>query len=487
MSQPVKLNSQWVRWRAAAYLGGKGLSWGCGNDPIVPQQAIDGGKYSLNIDVAKAAGTDICDTDISILTKDSMDHVFVGPREGAPVKDLISKLKIGGHLVYYGVDLDPEILRKSLAELGYWQEKDTYIRENQFLGIWKLLGRAKREILSPKPKPTKRACIARYGAIGDMVMITPLIRQLAEDGYHVTMNITPYCAEVIKCNPYVGNVVLQERDMIPNQDLGQYWNEWMGDYDKYINLSESIEGKLLKVEGRRDFYTTKDWRDATCSANYYDHTLALGGYPEVTGKRGELYFSNAEEKECRFLREKFKDRFMIMWSLKGSSHHKIYPMLAPVLSQWLDKHKDAIAILVGAAADSVLAFEHPQVVSLAGKNTIRHTFCLAKYCDLVAGPESSVINAAACYDVPKMAFLTHSHHDNLCKYWTNDYCLQADIACSPCHQLHYTLESCPLVSISEDNNPQPAWSGPVCAAAGFPPSRVMARLDEIYNHWANAK
>lgn len=481
---PTKVASHWVRFRAAAYLGGRGIAWGCGNDPIVPQQAIDGNKYSLNIDVAKAGGTDICGTDVSILAKDSMDHLFIGPREGAPVRELVSKLKIGSHLIFYGIDLDPAALRAQIASLGYWQEKDTYLRENQFLGIWKLLGRSRNEILPPRPKAVKRACIARYGAIGDMVMITPLIRQLHEDGYDVTMNITPYCAEVIKHNPFVNNVVLQERDMIPNHDLGQYWAEWMGDYDRYINLSESIEGKLLKVEGRRDFYTTKEWREETCSTNYYDQTLALGGYPEVTGKRGELYFSNAEIKECRKIRERFHDKFMIMWSLKGSSHHKIYPMLAPVLSQWLDAHPDAIAILVGAADDAILGFEHPQVVNLAGKNTIRHTFCLAQFCDLVAGPESSVINAASCYNnVAKMAFLTHSHHNNLCQYWANDYCLQADVKCSPCHQLHYTLESCPLVSITEDSNPEPSWSGPVCAAAGFPPSRVMNRLDEIYNHY----
>jgi ADP-heptose:LPS heptosyltransferase len=316
-----------------------------------------------------------------------------------------------------------------------------------------------------------------------MIMITPLIRRLYEDGYEVTMNITPYCAEVLKNNPFVSNIVLQERDMIPNQDLGAYWAEWLQDYDKYINLSESIEGKLLKVEGRRDFYTQKAWRDNLCTANYYDHTMALGGYTGVTGSRGELYFSNAEIKQAKYLREKFKDRFMIMWGLKGSSHHKIYPLLVPVLSQWLDAHPDAIAILVGGEADKPLQFDHPQVVGVAGDMKIRDVFCLTQFADLVVGPESSVINAAGCFPVPKITMLSHSNHGNLCSNWEGDFCLQADVACSPCHQLHYSLESCPLVGITEAGKTEPSYTGPVCASVGFPPARILARLDEVYERF----
>lgn len=480
-SQQKVVDSRWIRFRAAAYLGGRGLSFGCGNDPLVPQQALDAGKYSVNIDVFKYPHTDVCDTNLDMFRKDSMDHIFVGARENPPLNQMVEKLRPGGHLILHSVEGDPEAIRKSIGALGQWQEKDTYIRENQFLGVWKLLGRAKKGILPPKPKTAKRACIARYGAIGDMIMITPLIRRLFEDGYEVTMNITPYCVEVVKHNPFVSNIVLQERDMIPNQDLGAYWAEWIPDYDKYVNLSESIEGKLLKVEGREDFYTTKAWRDANFSANYYDHTLALGGYPGVTGSKGELYFSNAETKQAQKIRERFKDRFLVVWSLKGSSHHKIYPMLPPVLAGWLDSHPDAIAVLVGAPVDKGLEFEHPQVVGMCGKMSLRDVFCLTQYADLVVGPESAVINAASCFPVPKITMLSHSNHSNLCSNWEGDFCLQADVPCSPCHQLHYTQESCPLVSITEVGHDKPSFTGPICSAVGFPPARITARLDEVYN------
>lgn len=475
------VDSRWIRFRAAAYLGGRGLSFGCGNDPIVPQQALDPEKYSINLDVMKHAHTNVCSLNYDFIKKESMDHVFIGARENPPVKDLVEKLRPGGHVIVHAVESDPEQFRTLLGQLGQWQEKDTYVRGNQFLGIWKLLGRTNKGILAPRPKGAKRACIARYGAIGDMIMITPLIRKLAEDGYEVTMNITPYCAQVLANNPFVSNIVLQERDMVPNPDLGAYWAEWIPDYDKYINLSESIEGKLLKVEGRRDFYTEKAWRDDLCTANYYDHTMALGGYPGTQGAKGELFFSNAELKQARHLREKFKDRFMVVWSLKGSSHHKIYPMLVPVLSQWLDRHPDAIAVLVGSEGDKPLQFDHPQVIGVAGDMPIRDVFCLSSVADLVVGPESAVTNAAGCFSTPKITMLSHSNHGNLCSNFENDFCLQADVGCSPCHQLHYSLESCPLVSITEVGKTEPSYTGPRCSALGFPPHVVMARMDEVYN------
>ena len=484
--QPEVVKSKWVRYRAASALSGRGLSFGCGHDPIVPKQALDDGKYCINMDVMKTPNVDICGLDASIIQNRSLDFVFVGARDNAPLRDLIQKLRLYGHLVIHQNSTDLEALRASITHLGKWQEKDTYVRDGQTLGIWKLIGFEQQGILPPKPKPEKRACIARYGAIGDMIMISPIIRLLSEQGYAVTLNVTPYCAEVLKHNPYISNIIIQERDMIPNPELGEYWKEWMGDYDKYINLSESIEGKLLRVEGRNDFYTSKAWRST--DVNYFDQTARLSGFPEANGLRGEIYFSKAEEREAQLWRKAQKDVFTILWALKGSSYHKIYPLLEPCLVEWLEKHPDAQAALVGSSGDANLQFEHPQVLNLAGVANIRQVFCLTKYVDCVVGPESSVINAAGCFDTPKIALLSHSNWNNLCKYWVNDHSLAPEnIACYPCHQLHYTLESCPTVDMVDQDTQQVAWAGPVCAAYGVTPERIHQKLDLIYQEWKSKR
>jgi len=487
--EPTKLDGRWIRYRSIAYLRGKGLSYGVGQDPIYPKLAIDAEKYSLNVDVFRHPGVEVCGSDLSIFAPNSLDHIFVGDRlrqftdPSNLLRELCLKLKPGGHLIIHNIDTTIEDLIPLIEKIGRWQTKDTYHRDHQVLGIWKLINRSTHGVLPAKPRPPKRALIARYGAIGDMIMISPLIRRLHEDGYHVTLNITPYCVDVLKHNPYVDNILLQERDAIPNQDLGGYWKEWVDDYDKYINLSESIEGKLLKVEGRRDFYTSKDWRNSTCNTNYYDQTLKLGGYPEVVGTRGELYFSRDEEKAAKRVRDKFKDQFLALWALKGSSYHKAYPLLEPVLREWLRTHPDAFVVLTGSKDDAALQFNHPQVTKAAGIMSLREVFALTKVVDLVAGPETAVLNAAGCFPTPKITFLSHSDHNALCKYWEGDYCLSADVACHPCKSLHYSKESCPTVQILDNQTNEVKWDGPICAAAGVTPARLMARLDEVYNTW----
>jgi len=134
-SQPKVVDSKWVRYRSAAYLGGRGASWGCANDPIVPKQAIDHGKYSLNVDVLKAQETNLCDTNLDIIANNSLDHIFVGARENPPLKSMVSKLKLGGHCVIHAVPGDPAIIRDYLKDMGKWQEKDTYVRDGQFLSF----------------------------------------------------------------------------------------------------------------------------------------------------------------------------------------------------------------------------------------------------------------------------------------------------------------------------------------------------------------
>lgn len=473
MSNVVSKSCPWVRYRAACYLRGKGFSFGTGHDPIYPPAAIDSGKYSLNFDVLKDPKVHAIDSDFSIIAGGSCDHVFIGPRlDESPdpkvlLQQAVGKLHEGGHLVLFTSS------PKDLAELGYWQLKDVQNRAGMWLQIAKLLGKQKRGIAPGKPQAARRACIVRYGAIGDMVMLTPLIRKLAEDGYEVTLNITPYCAEVIKHNPYVSNVLLQERDIVPNSELGGYWEEWVGEYDKYINLSESIEGRMLKVEGRRDFFTTREWRAESAPENYYDLTMSLGGYPEATGQRGEIYFSRSEQREAQHIRDIYKGRMLVLWALKGSSYHKQYPTLRAELTQWLASHPLAQVVLMGSRGDQALQWEAPQVVPAAGELDLRLSLALCAKADLVVGPESALTNAAGCFATPKIVMLSHSSADNLTKYFENCTSIVPNVGCYPCHQLHYSKPSCPLVQIGAAEHPACTQSNPA----------LWQALDAAYNSW----
>lgn len=489
----------WVRFRAVAYLRDRGMSFGIGTD-LFPKKALAPGKFSLNVDLLPNPNTAMCDGRVDVFQDNAFDHVAVGPALGlcpnpeAQLRQIVAKLKLRGHIILYMPEKNdhPDVrfnftasgLLDLLSTTGAWKLKANITRDGETLIIAKKIPGTRGTIEPIRPRAAKTACIARYGALGDMVLLTPLIRQLAKDGYEVTMNITPYAAPLIENNPYVANIILQERDAIPNQDLGPYWDEWRGEYDKYINLSESIEGRLLKVENRREFYTTQSWRHRTVgSKNYQDWTMELGGYPELTGEKGELFFTRNEILEAKKLREELKGKFVILWGLNGSSHHKVYPLLEPVAYDFLSHHPDAVILLMGGPEATRYQFDHPQVRGMAGKMSLRQTFAAIAYvADLVVGPESMLVNVASCYNVPKVVFLSHSAPANLTKYWTNCTAMEPDTAaapCYPCHQLHYSLESCPQGMIQDNSTGTIIAQGPRCAMGAIGGDRVLAVLESL--------
>jgi hypothetical protein len=219
--------------------------------------------------------------------------------------------------------------------------------------------------------------------------------------------------------------------------------------------------------------------------------MNLGGYPEVKGCRGELYFSRNEKLEALKLRKELEadgGKFVVVWALNGSSHHKVFPLLMPVAYQWLEKHTDARIILTGGPEAQKYEFDHPQVIRTAGVWSLRKVLStIGLVADAVVGPESMAINVAACYDMPKIVFLSHSSHTNLCQYWVNDFCMEPDkeyAPCYPCHQLHYSLESCPMGGILDDQTKEVVAQGPKCAMGAISGERVLARLDEVYDKFA---
>lgn len=495
----AKGDLRWALFRAAAYLRGRGVTFG---QPLIPQLAINEGIYSVAIGLVKAPGIAGFDSKLDIFADGSLDHVLVTGMVGGLdepstiIKEASSKLKKGGHLVVLtdvndtrpGIyPISPSKVEDWVSESGKWIRKLNYTQDERNLQIYKRV-EGKRGFTEWQRPEGRRALVVRYGALGDAIVMTPLLRALHEDNYHVTTNINPYCLDVLRHNPNIDNILIQERDIVPNHLLGEYWNVWEGEYDKYINLCESIEGDLLQVEGRPSYFTSKKWRHEQGNKNYYDYALARGGYSALTGQRGELYFTDAEERRAKKFFEPLKDKFVILWALNGSSHHKVYPMMEPTLVEWFSQHKDSIVITVGDQMARLMEFEHPQLQPKAGAWKIRESLIATKYANLVIGPETMMTNASGCFSTPKITLLSHSSKENLTKYWENDHSLEPSTKtapCYPCHQLHYTKESCPMGEMTDISTGEPLGQAPICSLA-IAPQVLLAEMDKVYQEWKAA-
>lgn len=376
------------------------------------------------------------------------------------------------------------------------------------------------------------------GAIGDFLQSTPVFKKLKEEGYHVTVNGSEVARDVLKHNPNVDEIAVQIRDYVPNKGvtsgpLLDYWNELKTKYDKFINLTGAAEESLLMPDGKlmnmmvdignqhpeldeqNKFYNAiRSVQKQVGDVNYYDNHLKKAGYSD-TGMNGELFFSDQEEIMAQGFRDKYPGRFIVMWVLSGSSYHKRYPHFQEVAQQLVVKNPDILLISVGDAECALIErSESNRYLPRAGRWNLRTSLVMTKYVDLVIGPETGILNAAGCFDTPKITMLSHSSHDNLCKYWLNDFCItpsKEQAFCHPCHVLHFThsvnepcgscggqihentnvpkgqhggMWSCPY-KVPDSMKDEKGYGAPSPICTMIPPQVVLDRIDEVYRKWKN--
>jgi ADP-heptose:LPS heptosyltransferase len=328
-------------------------------------------------------------------------------------------------------------------------------------------------------KTKKRACVLRWGAFGDMIMITPLLRALHEDGYHVTLNCTKN-GVVLRHNPFIDAIVEYKDGTVKKEDLEAYWSDLAKQFDLFINLSGSIEETLLVSERSMEYDLPHELRDKLLTKNYYDHTMEVGGYSDRLGTLGELYFSRLEHTIAKKLRQKHKNKFLILWSLSGSAAHKVYPHAEIVARAFFEGRQDVLVLLVGDAACIMLEWSHKQTKCYSGLWPIRKSLIMTQYSDLVVSTETCVAVAAGCFETPKIVLLSHAGEENLTKYWKNCTALSAaDVGCQPCHRLITNLNSCEL---SEN------FEGlcPACMQR-LPPRMLYDAIDSEYQKWKSKR
>jgi ADP-heptose:LPS heptosyltransferase len=321
----------------------------------------------------------------------------------------------------------------------------------------------------------KKALVIRLGAFGDVIQITPVFRELKKQGYHVTFYCKKYGKETVIHDSNIDNFIIHD-DSIPIGELNKYLSEKIHPgYDRVVNLSSIVEKGLLKLEGSPEFNWSHDMRHRAFNKNYSDALMEAAGL-EVRGQNPELYFSRLEESLAKQYIKKFRDKFVIMWSLSGSSLHKVYPYSEYVASA-LYKHSDIEVLTVGDELCEMLEWHNDKTHNYSGKWTFRKSMIIAKYCDLVIGPETGILNAASAYDVPKIIMLSHSSEENLTKYWKNCVNLFADVHCYPCHCLNKTMVGC---------DKEPGLNSPVCMSR-IHSKQVYLAIMKYYNEWREKK
>ena len=459
-----------IRWELVPYMRGRCLDIGCGPYKVYPHFiGIDNGHHwgMRGADVKAEA------TDLSLFADESCDLVYSShllehieyEQVPAVLKGWARIVKTGGYLVLYLPDEDeyPKIgehganpdhkwnvsydkVIEPMKLVGHGWNLIDFQRRNQddeysLFFVFRMTDGAEHTFSYRDPKPAKTCAVVRYGAQGDQIIASSLYPWLKAQGYHLTL----YCQsglgyEAIKHDPHIDRFIIQDKDAVPPQFLEEFWNYTRKKYDRWINLCESVEKTLLAVPGSTEWDWPNHIRAKYCNRNYLEWTHEVACVPPPFHPK--FHSTPKEREKAQWTARKWGGR-NILWSLAGSSGHKVWPHLDAVVAALMLEYKDVHVVLVGDEFCRILETgwgKEPRVHCKSGKWSIRESMAFAEVADLIIGTETGLLNAAGFMDTPKIITLSHSSQEMLTKHWKNTIVLEQPkgVGCpkQPCRQLH---------------------------------------------------
>lgn len=484
-------------WELVPYTRGFGLDIGCGPHKAFPHFiGVDNRKdtelfqIQMNPDLTLPDGTKL-----PMFANESCDFIF-SSHMLEHVEDYKSALrewwrlvKVGGHLCLYlpHKDLYPNIgqpgankdhkhdfteqdIIDALDEFDWdclRNEKRDQDQEYSFFQVFKKLKDGGHKFSHQTPKPKKSCAVVRYGAWGDSLQSASVFPGLKNQGYHITLYSTPRSFEVVQHDPHIDAVILQDGDQVPNQALGSFWEYEKKKYDKWVNLSESVEGTWLSLNDRMASKWPQSVREKYLNGNYFEFQHELAEVPFIKPEV-KFYETESEKNWCLEQKIELKAKPLILWVLSGSSVHKVWPHIDQIFARMMITYPECKIVTVGNEKSLMLDEpwkNEPRIVRKAGKWSIRETIAFAKVCDLVVGPETGVLSAVAMEDLPKIVFLSHSSHENLTRDWKNTFALfSTKTKCYPCHKMHYNWDNC-----WQNKDEGKYWEGTAQCQVDLPP------------------
>ena len=233
-------------------------------------------------------------------------------------------------------------------------------------------------------------------------------------------------------------------------------------------MKSAEAGEEISEDAETDTPTGEQIEDENCPTDYvhwkdFGHQVART-WEEVNVVWRKVYLTK-KQAEARFPkfdlpldsspddngREKRSDQDNIG---KLALVYEIWAGLDEVIAAVMINYRDVDVVLVGGPECVILEAgweKEPRVHLTCGKWSIRQSLAFIEEADLIIGPETGVLNAAANLEAPKIVFLSHSSVENLTRDWVNTTSLWGrETHCKgrggneapACHMMHYGWDNC---------------------------------------------
>jgi len=409
--------------------------------------------------------------DLSLFSSNSFDAIFSSHLlehivdYSSALKEWWRTIKVNGYLVLYlphkeyypnigekGSNPDhkhdyiPDDIVDAMVDLSGWNllvnESRNNDNEYSFLQVYQKRNDHKHSYPYKMKRPVKTCAVVRYGGFGDLIQASSILPGLKREGYHITFYTTPSGRNILKNDPHIDSFFVQGKDQVPNNELPLFWNKQAEKYDKFINLSESVEGTFLAIPGRSQHTWPYKLRNEMLNKNYLEFAHLMA---DVPFKDEQRFYPSKDELKCA---QKQKDELgrCVFWILSGSSVHKTWPYLDQAIARILITYPEIKIILTGDEVCQILEMgweKEERVIKTSGKWGIRRSLTFAKFADIIIGPETGILSAVSNLSMPKIIMLSHSSVENLTKHWVNTVSLMPmECDCYPCHMMHYGFDHC---------------------------------------------
>lgn len=309
-----------------------------------------------------------------------------------------------------------------------------------------------------EPQSVKKILILRNDRIGDMIVSTPLFREIKAAWPDVAIDVAASSInqDIIRDCPHVRRTIVWDRAGAWNnlRVVRQLRRER---YDLVLSMSLRFSPAFqlyLKLLGARHLHGPRVAKYGTHTGNLgmYDHTIdypsdrhilrtyfeSLGAFkPADIDYRYELYNVDAYAGQARAFVAGLRERYagLVCVNYQGSGANRVLPQddTEALCRQLAERYPDhAIVVLYppgdrARAAAVVAGSARPNVMLSFATKHVLELAALVRECDLVVSPDTAVIHIASVYNKKVLGFYVNSGNHR----WFYPMCERFRIMLSP--------------------------------------------------------
>jgi len=301
----------------------------------------------------------------------------------------------------------------------------------------------------------KKLLLIGYRGYGDWLYAVPALPFLFKE-YEVHIEMSFRGWEFFHDDPrFAGKTVFDVEDLYDQIRSGKPLNEMEIVYqrwdavekevkpDKVVNLFRTLESKCLAERYQPEFkYSLEDRQKRFGKLDWYEPAFDACGIPfpddlDTTG----LYYKPESLNWAEGWKATHNGQFIIMIPVAGSGLQKSYPQMKELVYEILDKYENAVIYLVGGI-NNEQNWRHKRIYHVFGDMPYKQVVLMAKHANLVIGPETGLHVAAGMWGTPKIQLCNLSNVWQLNNKHKNDYSIQSQCECSPCHKMINSIFDC---------------------------------------------